>query len=63
MTRDECREKVEACVDHGSLTKWEESFLVNLTDQLDRGRTISERQQELLSEIHDKISGDRKSWR
>lgn len=63
MTRDECRDKVEACIDHGSLTTWETSFLVNLSDQLGRGRNISERQQELLEEIHEKISGERKSWR
>lgn len=62
MTKEECRETVEACIDHGSLTQWENSFLVNLADQLGRGRAISERQQELLEEIREKIGGERKSW-
>jgi hypothetical protein len=63
MTKDECREKVEACADHGTLTKWESSFLVNLTDQLDRGRPLSDRQQEILTEIHEKIGGKVSRWR
>lgn len=55
MTQAECREKVEACMDNGTLTAWESSFLVNLTDRLDRGQMVTVDQQTILDQIHDKI--------
>lgn len=62
MTVAECREKVESCMDNGSISKWESSFLVGLTDKLDRGMIPSDREQEIVQEIHDKIYGGSR-WR
>lgn len=55
MTADVAREKLEECVNNGTLTKWEESFLTSLIDKLDRQHRISEQEQNKLEEIHRKI--------
>jgi hypothetical protein len=53
MTKsDEYRVLLEHCLDQGNLTKWEDSFCVSLVDQLDRGRTLTERQAEILERIY-----------
>ena len=46
------REWLERCLDEGNLTKWEDSFCVSLVNQLDRGRTLSEKQAETLERIY-----------
>lgn len=44
---------VEEVLDSGNLTKWEESFLMSLSDKLDRETPLSEREAEKLQEIYD----------
>lgn len=64
MTADECREKVEAAMDNGAISKWESSFLVSMTDKLDRGQILSGPEQDRIEEIHEKIFGGRsRRWR
>lgn len=43
--------RVEALVDLGSLTKWEQNFLYGLHDKLDRGFLLTDREAEKLEEI------------
>jgi hypothetical protein len=59
MTKDECREMVEACVNHGTLTRWESEFLVTIGTRLDRGRPLTADQEDKLEEIYNKIYGER----
>lgn len=46
-------EMIEELLDRGNLTKWESSFLISLSDKVDRGHILSGYEQEKLREIHD----------
>jgi hypothetical protein len=37
------------------LTPWEEDFIESITDQLDAGKKLSERQLEILDSIYEKV--------
>lgn len=51
---DEWREMVEEIEQLGKgLTPWELGFLESVSDQLTRGRPLTERQVEILDKIHD----------
>ena len=44
---------VETCINEGRhLTKWEQGFLESLSERLENGRTLSEREEEILLTIH-----------
>ncbi len=53
--RREVREKIEEILslgrDQGSLTRWEEGFLVDMADILDQGHGLTLTQEEKLEEI------------
>ena len=55
MTLDVAREKIEECLNNGALTRWEESFLTSISDKVERGYGLSDREQEILQQIHKKI--------
>lgn len=63
MTPDECRAVIEECLDNGTLTKWESSFITSISDQLERGHDLSDRQVDILEGIHQKIFGSSRGWR
>jgi hypothetical protein len=44
---------ITRCLNEGQdLSKWEEDFLMSLSDQLDRRGTLSERQEEILDRVY-----------
>lgn len=45
-------EWLERCFDEGNLTKWEDSFCTSVHAQLERGHTLSEKQEEILERIY-----------
>ena len=49
------RELVEELLNHGGASKWEESFLMSIADKLDHGYPLTEREQEKLGEIEEKV--------
>lgn len=52
-TRDVVRSWLDLCNEHvDRLTKWEQDFIASLTEQFDAGRTLTERQLEILERIY-----------
>lgn len=43
---------VEELFDLGNLSRWEDSFLVSVSDKLDRDIPLSEREEEKVREIY-----------
>jgi len=53
MKREIYLEWIRLIVEDGDdLTKWEEDFIENITNWLDSGRNLSERQAEILERIY-----------
>lgn len=52
MKEDHYKLMVEELLDLGNLTKWEMGFVESLSEKLDKGLRLSEREQEKLEEIH-----------
>lgn len=51
------RELVTDCVNRQSkMTDWEVDFIASISDQLDAGRDLSERQMEILERIWEKVT-------
>ena len=51
------RELVIDCVNRQSkMTDWEVDFIASISDQLDAGRDLSERQMEILERIWEKVT-------
>lgn len=56
MTPQEAIAIVEECIDHGGHTRWEESFLVSLSDKLSHGPyRLSETEEDTLKRIQEKM--------
>jgi hypothetical protein len=50
-------EAIETCVkldDSFELSEWEEKFVIDITDRVKSGRTLSEKQLERLESIYDR---------
>lgn len=58
MTNDEDpRELVADCINRQSkMTDWEVNFIASLDEQLDQGKSLSERQTEILERIWEKVT-------
>lgn len=55
MDRDQRKDvddKLEACAAADGLTRWEQSFIEDLAEQLDGSAHITEKQLEILNRIH-----------
>lgn len=53
MNKDILRGIIDTCLNEGQhLTKWEENFLYDMEERLSCGRTLSEREEEILNRIH-----------
>lgn len=46
------REWIEACLESSRITSWEQGFLESLSEDLDNGWELSERQAEILERIY-----------
>ena len=50
-------EAIETCLkldDAFELSEWEENFVISVTEQISKGRTLSEKQLERLESIYDR---------
>ena len=56
-TQDEVSQMIADCEARESrLTEWEASFIDSLSKQLERGRSLTEKQDETLNRIWDKVT-------
>ena len=51
----EAKRKIDECYDSDKLTKWEEDFILSVQEQINTKGFISERQEEILDRIYEKV--------
>lgn len=48
------KERISDLLDLGAVTKWEMGWLESVSEKLDRGHQLSEREEDILTEIEEK---------